>query len=278
LAVLGLCRGDAGVRLSYRTRNADLPNAAASEVKMPSYLDLGLIAVVFISALLSMLRGFTREVLAIASWGAAAAAAFFLYPTLLPFIKPYIQKDTIAQAVSAGIIFFITLVVVSILTVKISDAILDSKIGALDRSLGFLFGAARGFLLCAIAFLFFSWLVGDKAPPEWVQNSKTRGLLLATGLSLQSMLPENLAANLSKSIAKQRSGGDEPVADGPAPLTPNAAPAPPAPPPSAPAAGKRSEAPAPIGDGRRTQSSNVGTPNGPQSIDALLQQGTAVSR
>ena len=42
---------------------------------MPSYLDLGLLAVVLVSALLAMLRGFTREVLAIASWGAAAIAA-----------------------------------------------------------------------------------------------------------------------------------------------------------------------------------------------------------
>ena len=40
---------------------------------MPSYLDLGLLAVVLVSALLAMLRGFTREVLAIAAWIAAAA-------------------------------------------------------------------------------------------------------------------------------------------------------------------------------------------------------------
>jgi membrane protein required for colicin V production len=240
---------------------------------MPSYLDLGLVIVVLISALLSMLRGFTREVLAIASWGGAAASAFFFYPYVMPLLKPYIQKDTIAQASSAGIVFFVTLVVVSILTVKISDAILDSKIGALDRSLGFLFGAARGFLLCSIAFLFFSWLVGDKAPPEWVQNSKTRGILLATGLSLQSMLPENLAANLSKSIAKQKGGSDEPAADGPAPT--------PAPAPST--SGRRSQAPQ-LGpsqaqsDQTNNSSAVVGTPNGPQSIDALLGQNGSVKR
>jgi membrane protein required for colicin V production len=47
-----------------------------SEVtEMPSYLDLGLIVIILISALLSMVRGFTREVLAIGSWAAAAAAA-----------------------------------------------------------------------------------------------------------------------------------------------------------------------------------------------------------
>ena len=126
---------------------------------MPSYLDLGLIVVILISALLAMLRGFTREVLAIASWGAAALAAVYFYPLVLPYVKPYIQKDVLAMAVAAAAVFFVTLVLVSIVTIRLSDAILDSKVGALDRSLGFVFGAARGLLLCVIAFVFFSWLV-----------------------------------------------------------------------------------------------------------------------
>src|ERR1700744_5097009 len=107
---------------------------------MPSYLDLGLIAVVLVSALLAMLRGFTREVLAIASWGAAAAAAIYLHPLVLPYVKPYLSKDGIALGLAAASVFFITLVLVSLITVKLSDAILDSKVGALDRSLGFVFG------------------------------------------------------------------------------------------------------------------------------------------
>ena len=112
---------------------------------MPSYLDLGLIAVVLVSAFLSMLRGLTREVLAIASWAAAAAAAYYFYPFVLPYVRPYIQKETIAMVVAASAVFFVTLIVVSLVTIKLSDAILDSKIGALDRSLGFLFGAGRGY-------------------------------------------------------------------------------------------------------------------------------------
>ncbi len=103
---------------------------------MLPYLDLGVIAIVLISAVLAMVRGFTREVLAIASWGAAAVAAIYFHPLVLPLVKPYISKDTIALAVAAAIVFFATLIIVSIITVKISDAILDSKVGPLDRSLG----------------------------------------------------------------------------------------------------------------------------------------------
>src|SRR5271154_1926242 len=125
---------------------------------MPSYLDIGLLVIIFVSALLAMLRGFTREVLAIASWGAAAVAAIYLYPLVLPYVpKAYISKDIIREGIAAALVFFVSLFIASLITARISDAVLDSKVGPLDRSLGFVFGAVRGLLLCVIAFVFFSW-------------------------------------------------------------------------------------------------------------------------
>ena len=147
---------------------------------MPSYLDLAVLGIVLVSALLSMMRGFTREVLAIASWAAAAAAAYYFYPMVMPYLAPYIHKEVIAQAAAAAVVFFVTLIVVSLFTVRLSDAILDSKIGALDRSLGFVFGVARGFLLAVVAFAIFNWLVSEKQQPEWVKNARTRPVLTET--------------------------------------------------------------------------------------------------
>jgi membrane protein required for colicin V production len=173
---------------------------------LPSYLDLGLIVVILISAFLAMLRGFTREVLAIASWGAAALAAIYLHPLALPYVKPYIAKDVIALAVAAAAVFFVTLIAVSLITIKLSDAILDSKIGALDRSLGFLFGAVRGLLLCVIAFVFFSWLVPAQTQPGWVKTARMRPLLQATGDRLMAILPEDPEGLLNK-LKKPKSAG-----------------------------------------------------------------------
>ena len=194
---------------------------------MPSYLDLGLIAVVLVSAFLSMLRGLTREVLAIASWAAAAAAAYYLYTLVLPYVRPHIQKEAIAMAVAASAVFFVTLIVVSLVTIKLSDAILDSKIGALDRSLGFLFGAGRGYLLCTIAFVFFAWLVPEKSYPQWVENSKTKAWLLQTGESLQAMLPDNLDEIIQNRLNKRKPSGDDSAEDpdtGAAPSAPKSPP------------------------------------------------------
>jgi membrane protein required for colicin V production len=184
---------------------------------MPSYLDIGLIVVVLISALLSMLRGFTREVLAIASWGAAAAAAFYFYPLLLPTMKSYIAKDQLALAAAVGAIFFASLIVVSVITVRLSDVILDSRIGALDRSLGFIFGAGRGALLCVVAFVFYSWLVPHKAQPDWVKNSRTAPLLAATGDHLMAMLPDDPESAILSKFKKPK--GDEPMPEETVPPT-----------------------------------------------------------
>jgi membrane protein required for colicin V production len=163
---------------------------------MPSYLDLAVLGIVLVSALLSMMRGFTREVLAIASWAAAAAAAYYFYPLVVPYLTPYIHKDVIAQAAAAAIVFFVTLIIVSLFTVRLSDAILDSKIGALDRSLGFVFGVARGFLLAVVAFAIFNWLVSEKQQPEWVKNARTRPILTETADRIIALLPEDAATTV----------------------------------------------------------------------------------
>ncbi len=208
---------------------------------MPSYLDLGILGVILISALLSMMRGFTREVLAIGSWAAAAASAYYFYPLVLPYATPYIHKEIVAQAVSAAAVFFVTLIVVSLFTVRLSDAILDSKIGALDRSLGFLFGAARGFLLGVVAFSIFNWLVAEKQQPEWVKTAKTRPALMETANKVVAMLPEDAASTIEAWIKTKNAGGaiDDPPPDengGPS------APAAPSPPAAAPAPARKSEA------------------------------------
>ncbi len=194
---------------------------------MPSYLDLGLIGVILISSLLAMLRGFTREVLAIVSWAAAALAAYYFHPLVLPYVKPYISKDAVALAVAAGAVFFVALVIVSILTVRISDAILDSKVGALDRSLGFVFGAGRGLLLCAVAFVFFNWLVPEKTQPDWVKTAKMKPLLNVTGDQIMAMLPDDPDSIIAK-IRKPKSAApaEEQPADDDQKSTPTPAPRP----------------------------------------------------
>ena len=182
-----------------------------------SILDLVVIGVVIISALLAAVRGFTREVLAIVAWVTAAAAAWFLHPLILGKVKDHVANPTVALVAAIGAIFIVVLLIVSIITVKMSDFILDSRIGALDRTLGFVFGAARGILVCVVGWVFLSWLVQGKMP-EWATTARARPMLENTGNTLIGMLPdpEGIMAQL-----KKRRGEDEAVPPGGTP-TPSA--------------------------------------------------------
>ncbi len=174
-------------------------------------LDIIVLAVMLISGILAMIRGFIREILSIAAWGAAAGATLWAFPRLLPVAKTYFNSDMVATGAVIGGVFLGTLIVASIITVRISDMILDSRIGALDRTLGFLFGLARGLLVIVVAYLFFAWLVPDRSQPEWVRNAKSLSVLQSTGNWLISLLPDDPENTILKKFKKPK-GEEEPEA------------------------------------------------------------------
>ena len=155
------------------------------------------------------------------------------YPQVLPFTKQYIQQDSLAMAATIGGIFLLTLFVVWIVTARVSDAILDSRVGALDRSLGFVFGLGRGLILMVVAFLFLDLAPGrpgavaagrhapvapstscDQNParqPDWLRNAKSYAVLCSTGDWLKSLLPDDPEAML-KNLKKPKDETD-PAAD-----------------------------------------------------------------
>lgn len=172
-----------------------------------TYLDALVIAVCFISGLLAMYRGLSRELLSILSWLVAGIAVLYFY-----FTQENIAKDVaeqmgtqvqIAQIAICAIIFLIVLILVHLLTSRISDAVLDSGVGMVDRLLGFIFGVARGFLLIVIPFMMFDWflfsshyLENRDTPtveiPEWVDKAKSRDAIASTGRSITALLQQHV--------------------------------------------------------------------------------------
>ena len=189
----------------------------------PTVLDFWLLAVMLVSGVLAMVRGFMREVLSIASWVIAAVVTLYGYSRVLPFVKQYIQQDLLATGIAVGGLFLLTLLIVSLFTVKISDLVLDSRIGALDRTLGFLFGLARGLIIMVVAFLFFTWLVPAKTEPDWVKNARSRQILQGTGDWLKSLLPDDPENAILQRLRKPRGDETTPPPD----ASPNPAPTPP---------------------------------------------------
>lgn len=176
-------------------------------------LDGVVIAITLVSALLAMFRGFVREVLSIAAWVIAAVCAYLFYDDALPYVQQYIGQEIVAVALSAAGVFFVVLVVVSFITMKISDFVIDSRVGFLDRTLGFIFGAARGILLAVVALIFLNWLVSADNRPGWVTAAKSYPFLTQLGDQLLAVLPEDPEAALRERLDDRfREGLERPAA------------------------------------------------------------------
>ena len=182
---------------------------------MLTWLDLVLLGVMLLSALLAMTRGFTREVLSIVSWGAAAGAALFAYAKYKDVARANLTPNWLADATLVLGTFFVVLIIVSYITVRISDLILDSRVGALDRTLGFVFGLGRGLLLVVIAYKFFTWLVPDPQQPRWITDARFRPLLQNSGEALIALLPDDPEKTISNFRKKGEPEQNEAPADAP---------------------------------------------------------------
>jgi membrane protein required for colicin V production len=184
-----------------------------------SYLDAALVAVVAISGLVAMYRGFTREVLSIVSWVAAAIAAFYVifYQQGLAeelarqFANPPQQVHLIiARIIIGSAIFLVVLIIVHLITSHISDTVLDSRIGAIDRILGLGFGIVRGFILVVIPYMFaVSFVCKDGATraiaqgcqpgelPTWVEDARSKNMIKSTGSTLFGVLDRFVPKGIS---------------------------------------------------------------------------------
>jgi membrane protein required for colicin V production len=184
-----------------------------------SYLDAALVAVVAISGLVAMYRGFTREVLSILSWVAAAAAAFYVIfyqpgfadELAKQFANPPQQVHLIiARIIIGSVIFLVVLIIVHLITSHISDTVLDSRVGAIDRILGLGFGVVRGFILVVIPYMFVvSFVCKDGATraiaqgcqpgelPAWVEEARSKNMIKSTGSTLFGVLDRFVPKGIS---------------------------------------------------------------------------------
>jgi len=186
---------------------------------MLTAFDVGVAVLVLISAILATARGFTREILSLATWVGAAAVAAYLYFYQPDLLKPYFADELIGRIVLVGAGFLISLIILHLITMRIADFVVDSRIGPLDRTLGFIFGVARGALIAVVAVIFLLWLIPGGQQP-WLQDSRSLPILRNFGDSLIAMLPPDLEKQVTDILQRGR-GGEEDALPDEAPASPD---------------------------------------------------------
>lgn len=156
--------------------------------------DYAVLAIIGISVLLSLMRGLLREVLGLAGWVAAFFAAKLYAVQLAPLLPGAIPNEALRLMAAFAIIFLATLLVVSLLTILLGELVKQVGLGVLDRSLGAVFGFARGLLIVGVLVL----LGGMTSLPQdarW-RNAMFSAPLEAMVLACKPWLPEEMTKHL----------------------------------------------------------------------------------
>jgi len=171
-------------------------------------LDGIVILVIFLSAVLAMVRGLSREFLSLVSWALAAIFTYFAYKPALGFAANYIHNPKIALIITIIVLFLLALTILSIIAMKFADIVIDSRIGALDRTLGFVFGIIRGLVILAIAVLFLNGLIKPEEQPAWLAQAKSKPLLDNIGNAIWRAVPKSLITKIGEKTAPAAAGND----------------------------------------------------------------------
>ncbi len=155
-----------------------------------TWVDGAAVAILVLSAAFSLVRGFVREVLGVGAWVGAAFAALSGYHWVQPYVASVVAAKNFVVPISAGIVFIVVLIVLSILSAWIGGMVRESALSGLDRSLGIVFGVIRGGVIVCLAYIGLSLFL---VPSEWpapVVNARFLPYAHAGAVTLVSLLPQ----------------------------------------------------------------------------------------
>ncbi|MCC7275732.1 MAG: CvpA family protein [Alphaproteobacteria bacterium] len=154
-----------------------------------NWLDLAIVGVVLLSAIFAVARGFVREVLSVAAWIGAALVALYGFAPLRPHARDLLGPTLIADIALGAVLFLFALIVFSLVTHTIARGVRGSALSAVDRSLGLLFGIARGAALVCLAYLLLAWAMPESEYPPWVREARALPLVQRGAEWLTSLVP-----------------------------------------------------------------------------------------
>ncbi|MDB5923414.1 MAG: colicin production protein [Betaproteobacteria bacterium] len=128
--------------------------------------DYVVLTIIAASVIVSLMRGFAREVLALAGWVIAFVAANALSATVAAWFAPIISDASLRVLTAFVAVFILTLIAASLLAMGVSRLLKGAGLGLEDRLLGGFFGLARGVLIVMLIVLL-AGLTALPRQPAW---------------------------------------------------------------------------------------------------------------
>ena len=155
-----------------------------------NYIDYIALAILFISAMLSTIRGMTREFLGLVGWFVAIFIAKLTSPILVPILEGFISVVYVIIPLSLVIPFLATFIVWYVFASVVSPSLSRAGLGALDGGMGVFFGLARGAVIIVLSYLALLYLFGGSNKiPDLVKESNASRFSILLINTTKPLLP-----------------------------------------------------------------------------------------
>ncbi|MBE9567893.1 MAG: CvpA family protein [Proteobacteria bacterium] len=160
-------------------------------------VDVVVIFVIFLSALFSLIRGFVKESISLATWIIAIWLAATFASKLSAALPNSIESEAVRQAIGFGVLFVMTLMVGALVNTLVNQVVKKTGLSSADRIFGVAFGVLRGALIIVVFVI-----IGGMTPlpeTEWWQSSVLLQWFESAAIVIQEYIPQDM--NLSYSPA-----------------------------------------------------------------------------
>ncbi|MGD2137173.1 MAG: CvpA family protein [Gammaproteobacteria bacterium] len=160
-----------------------------------AWIDVVVLALIALSAILSLFRGFVKEALALASWLIAFWIAMAFYEELAQWLAQWLTEPSAQKITAFSLIFICVLLIGALVNYLASKLVARTGLTGTDKMLGVVFGLARGAVIVAILVL----LAGLTAMPQdsWWQDSQLLVYFEDLAMWMRSFLPGEIAENIT---------------------------------------------------------------------------------
>jgi membrane protein required for colicin V production len=155
-----------------------------------NWVDGAVLGVLAVSGLLGLSRGLVREMLGLGAWVLAGLAALRFHGEATPLMTRLLGDPEAAEPAGYLVVFLVVLIVLSLLANLVGRLIRVSALGGLDRTLGLLFGLARGAVLLFAAYLAAGMAMPPASWPLPVREARSMPLIYDGAAALAARVPE----------------------------------------------------------------------------------------
>lgn len=156
-------------------------------------IDFLFLIIILVSVIVSLWRGFVREIFSLGGWIISFWVATRFSSPLANFLEDYIEAYSFRVILSYVVLFVITMLLAAAANNLLSQLVERANLSSTDRAIGAIFGVFRGFVILVMLVT-----LGGITPfpkDDWWQESAMMPSIQSTAIWVQeTFLPKGFAS------------------------------------------------------------------------------------